>query len=55
MTAAGMLSSPRRQWWRADARRLGWLRAAVLFVGTLFFSVSLVAAFAEGVARAVRR
>jgi hypothetical protein len=45
--AGGMLSSPRWRWWRADPRHLGWLSAAVLFVGTLFFAVSLVAAFAE--------
>jgi hypothetical protein len=44
----GMLSAPRRVWWRADPEHLGWLSAAVLFVGTLFFGVSLVAAFAEG-------
>ena len=44
----GMLSSPRWRWWHADPQHLGWLSAAVLFVGTLFFAVSLVAAFAEG-------
>ena len=44
----GMLSSPGWRWWRADPKHLGWLSAAVLFVGTLFFAVSLVAAFAEG-------
>jgi hypothetical protein len=44
----GMLSAPRWRWWRTDPRHLGWLSAAVLFVGTLFFAVSLVAAFAEG-------
>lgn len=31
-----------------EARSLGWWSAVVLFVGTLLFAVSLVAAFAEG-------
>jgi hypothetical protein len=35
-------------WWRYQPERRGWLSAAVLFVGTLLFAVSLVAAFAEG-------
>lgn len=33
-------------WWRKLPRDLGWLSAVVLFVGTLFFGVSLVTAFA---------
>ena len=33
-------------WWRREPRDLGWLSAVVLFAGTLFFAVSLVAAFA---------
>ena len=35
-------------WWRYQPQRRDWLSAAVLFVGTLLFAVSLVAAFAEG-------
>lgn len=35
-------------WWRFRSRPRSWLSAFVLFVGTLFFAVSLVAAFAEG-------
>lgn len=34
------------RWW--DPQQTGWLSAVVLFVGTLLFAVSLVAAFAEG-------
>ena len=44
----GALSSPGWRWWRTETHHLGWLSAAVLFVGTLFFGLSLVAAFAEG-------
>jgi hypothetical protein len=36
------------RWWGYQPRRRDWLSAAVLFVGTLLFAVSLVAAFAEG-------
>jgi hypothetical protein len=36
------------QWWGYQPQRHEWLSAAVLFVGTLLFAVSLVAAFAEG-------
>ncbi len=36
------------RWWRYQPERRDWLSAAVLFVGTLLFAVSLVAAFAEG-------
>ena len=43
----GSLSSSRWRWWKYEPDRIGWLSAAVLFVGTLFFAVSLVAAFAE--------
>ena len=35
-------------WWRYQPERRDWLSATVLFVGTLLFAVSLVAAFAEG-------
>lgn len=38
----------RRRRWRLRQRRRSWLSAFVLFVGTLFFAVSLVAAFAAG-------
>lgn len=36
------------RWWGYVPQRRDWLSAAVLFVGTLLFAVSLVAAFAEG-------
>lgn len=36
------------RWWRFRSYPRSWLSAFVLFVGTLFFGVSLVAAFAEG-------
>ncbi|MFJ2755986.1 hypothetical protein ACIO3S_10330 [Nocardioides sp. NPDC087217] len=35
-------------WWRFRSHPRSWLSAFVLFVGTLFFAISLVAAFAEG-------
>lgn len=41
------LSSQRWRWWKRDTSNLGWLSAVVLFVGTLFFAVSLVTAFAD--------
>jgi hypothetical protein len=44
----GSLSSARWSWFRFEPRNIGWLSAAVLFIGTLFFGVSLVSAFAEG-------
>ena len=44
--AEGARSAPMR-WWGYQPRQRGWLSAAVLFVGTLLFAVSLVAAFAE--------
>ena len=36
------------RWWGSDAPRRALRSAVVLFVGTLFFALSLVAAFAEG-------
>ncbi len=36
------------RWWGSLPQDLGWRSATVLFVGTLFFAVSLVAAFAQG-------
>ena len=36
------------RWWGYQPDRRDWLSAVVLFVGTLLFAVSLVAAFAEG-------
>jgi hypothetical protein len=44
---AGHLSSGRWRWWENRPHNLGWLSATVLFVGTLLFAVSLVAAFAQ--------
>lgn len=43
----GSLTSPPWRWFGLEPRDIGWLSAAVLFVGTLFFGVSLVAAFAQ--------
>jgi hypothetical protein len=43
----GALTSATWRWLSFEPRQIGWLSAAVLFVGTLFFAVSLVAAFAE--------
>ena len=43
----GALDSAGWRWFAWEPRHIGWLSAAVLFVGTLFFAVSLVAAFAE--------
>ena len=43
----GSLSSGEWRWWRSLPHNLGWLSAFVLFIGTLFFAVSLVAAFAQ--------
>ncbi len=40
--------SARVRRWGFIPRDLGWCSAAVLFVGTLFFAVSLIAAFAQG-------
>ncbi len=45
--ADGRMSSRRWRWWTLQPRSIGWLSAAVLFVGTLLFAVSLVAAFAQ--------
>jgi hypothetical protein len=36
------------RWWGYQPHRRGWLSAFVLFIGTLLFAISLVAAFAEG-------
>jgi len=42
-------SAARRiRWWSAQPQRRAWRSAVVLFVGTLLFGVSLVAAFAQG-------
>jgi hypothetical protein len=38
----------RTPWWRFRPHSRSWLSAYVLFVGTLFFAVSLIAAFAAG-------
>ncbi|MGH1562703.1 hypothetical protein [Mumia sp. DW29H23] len=43
----GSLSSTGWRWWALKPRDIGWMSATVLFVGTLFFAVSLVGAFAQ--------
>lgn len=42
------VTDERTPWWRLRPHSRSWLSAFVLFVGTLFFAVSLVAAFAAG-------
>jgi hypothetical protein len=44
----GAAKADRMRWWSFQPHHLGWLSAVVLFVGTLLFAVSLVAAFASG-------
>jgi hypothetical protein len=44
----GPTRAMRMRWWSHQPHQLGWSSAVVLFVGTLLFAVSLVAAFAEG-------
>jgi hypothetical protein len=36
------------RWWSYQPQRRDWLSAVVLFIGTLLFAISLVAAFAQG-------
>jgi hypothetical protein len=43
----GTLSATAWTWWAWLPRQIGWLSVAVLFAGTLFFGISLVAAFAS--------
>lgn len=44
---SGALTSGPWRWSGFLPKQIGWLSAAVLFVGTLFFALSLVAAFAQ--------
>ncbi|TCN35107.1 hypothetical protein EV644_117128 [Kribbella orskensis] len=44
----GSTKVTRTRWWTHQPHQLGWSSAVVLFVGTLLFAVSLVAAFAAG-------
>jgi hypothetical protein len=44
---SGALSATSWSWWRWRPHQIGWLSVMVLFVGTLFFGISLVAAFAQ--------
>ena len=48
MTQMAPGTAGRMRWWSFQPHHLGWLSAVVLFVGTLLFAVSLVAAFASG-------
>ena len=41
-------ASERMRWWGSRLESRAWRSAVVLFAGTLFFAISLVAAFAEG-------
>jgi hypothetical protein len=44
----GTTEAERMRWWSFQPHHLGWRSDVVLFVGTLLFAVSLVAAFAAG-------
>ena len=44
----GATGAERMHWRSIQGRQVGWWSAVVLFLGTLLFAVSLVAAFAEG-------
>ena len=44
----GATKATRTRWWTHQPHQLGWSSAVVLFVGTLLFAISLVAAFAAG-------
>ncbi len=46
--ADGILAAGRWRWWAREPRRLEWLSAAALFLGTLVFGVLLVDSFIEG-------
>jgi hypothetical protein len=48
VTGRRRVSANRRERWRTRSVPEGWTSAVVLFVGTLLFAVSLVAAFAQG-------
>jgi hypothetical protein len=45
---SGMLAGHRWRWWAREPRRLEWLSAAALLLGTLVFAVLLVDSFIEG-------
>ncbi len=51
--ADGVLAARRWRWWAREPRRLEWLSAAALFVGTLVFAVLLVDSFIEGLSASV--
>ena len=46
--ASNLTVSARMRWWSTQPARRDWASAVVLFAGTIFFAVSLVSAFAEG-------
>ena len=47
-TAAGEIPDRAWRWWAREPRRIEWLAAAVLFLGTLVFAVNIVDSFVEG-------
>ena len=47
LEADGALTARRWRWFAFQPQRIGWLSAAVLFGGTIFFAVSLLAAYAS--------
>ena len=49
----GSLAVDRWRWWSHEPRRLEWLSAFVLFVGTLVFAINLVDSFIQGLGVAV--
>jgi len=48
VNADGPRLAERWRWWSYEPRRIDWLSAFVLFVGTLAFGVSLITAFLKG-------
>jgi hypothetical protein len=46
------LPAGRWRWWSREPRRLQWLSAVALFVGTLVFAINLVDSFIEGLSPA---
>lgn len=47
-----MIPVRRWRWWAREPRRIEWLAAAVLFVGTLVFAINIVNSFIEGLGTA---
>jgi len=48
----GVFATRQWRWWALEPRRLEWLSAAVLFVGTIVFAINIVDSFIEGLGSA---